>query len=65
MISKYIHHYLTYLIYQVRRRLPLYANDNSKIFSAYANSLLMQISDPELVFAVRIKRLSPIFQEFY
>ena len=42
----------------------MYANDNSKIFSAYANSLLMQISDPELIFAVRIKRYHQFSKNF-
>ena len=41
-------YWLTRLIYYIRRLIPLYANDNSRIYSAYSAQLLEQLCVPAL-----------------
>ena len=48
IVFDYIHYFALRLIFGLRRRLPLYANDHARINSAYAFALLKLFQSPAL-----------------
>jgi len=57
-------YWLAQLIYFIRRSIPLYANDNSKIYTAYSAHILKRLSAPHLSSAQRCKKFLHFSEHF-
>ena len=59
-IFSYIYYQVLNLIFELRRRLPLYANDHARINTAYALALLKHFQSPH----VTLRRKQRLFEKY-